>query len=108
MATASSDKSVRLWNLDKPNSQPIVLEDHRDWVRSAVFTVDDEQLLAGINSNTEDKKKNTIHAWPTRIETMSNILCDKVSRNMTEDEWDTHVDDDPELKTEVTCADKKN
>jgi WD40 repeat protein len=106
MATASSDKSVRLWNLDKLSQQPIVLEDHKDWVRTAVFTVDDEQLLAGINSNAE-KSKETIHAWPTKVETMSGLLCGYVRRNITDEEWDMHVDDDPELATEVTCHDVK-
>jgi WD40 repeat protein len=103
MATASSDKSVRLWNLKKLNAQPIVLEDHKDWVRTAVFTVDDEQLLAGINGNSEAQKE-TIHAWPTKIETMAGLLCGYVTRNMTGEEWDINVDDAEDLPTEVTCA----
>jgi WD40 repeat protein len=101
MATASHDKTVRLWNLLKLNQQPIVLEDHADWVKTAVFTVDDEQLLAGMNSNA-DASKETIHAWPTKIETMSGLLCQYVKRNLTDDEWQLHVDE--ELKTEVTCT----
>jgi WD40 repeat protein len=104
MATTSNDKTVRLWNLDKLNQQPIVLDDHEDWVRTAVFSADDEQLLAGINSNTE-KAEETIHAWPTKIETMSGLLCAYISRNMSEDEWDIYVDDDDEIKSEATCSD---
>ncbi len=104
MATASSDRTVRLWNLAKPNNQPIVLHDHTDWVRAAVFTADDEQLLAGMNSNDE-KSKETIHAWPTKIETMAGLLCGKVSRNMTEDEWNMFVDED--VDREDTCIEKK-
>jgi WD40 repeat protein len=104
MATASNDKTVRLWNLDKLNNQPIVLEDHSDWVRTAVFTADDEQLLAGMNSNTENAKE-IIHAWPTKIETMGGLLCGYIrGRNMTEDEWDIYVDDDPTLLLEKTCV----
>lgn len=106
MATASNDKTVRLWNLEKLNYQPIVLQDHKDWVRTAVFTADDEQLLAGINSNTE-KAKETIHAWPTKIETMAGLLCQYVTRNMSEEEWDMFVDEDPNVKREDTCTDVK-
>lgn len=102
MATASNDRSVRLWNWTKLNEQPIVLSGHADWVRTAVFSADDEQLLAGINGNAE-RASETIHAWPTRIETMSGLLCSKhLTRNLTENEWRTYVD--PELKPEETCA----
>jgi hypothetical protein len=102
MATASDDKSVRLWNLDNLREQPIVLSGHTDWVRTAVFSADDEQLLAGMHSNVE-KTKETIHAWPTRIETISSLLCDYLDRNLTDDEWAMHVD--PSLPKVITCPD---
>ncbi len=103
MATASKDKTVRLWNLSKLNEQPIVLSDHHDWVWSIAFSPDDEQLLAGLQSTAETLKgiEETIHAWPTKIETMSHILCGEISRNMTKEEWDLYVGDD--LMYESTC-----
>lgn len=100
MATASDDKSVRLWNWHDPNQQPIVLSGHADWVKTAVFSADDEQLLAGMHGNAE-KTAETIHAWPTKIETMSGLLCEFLTRNITKDEWETYVD--KELDQEVTC-----
>jgi WD40 repeat protein len=100
MATASNDKTVRLWNLEKLREQPIVLKDHADWVRTAVFTADDEQLLAGINSNTEHAQE-TIHAWPTKIATMGSLLCPYVSRNLNDDEWAIYVDET--VTKESTC-----
>jgi hypothetical protein len=100
MATASNDKTVRLWNLEKLREQPIVLKDHADWVRTAVFTADDEQLLAGINSNTEHAQE-TIHAWPTKVLTMGGLLCGYVSRNLNDDEWAIYVDETVEKET--TC-----
>ncbi len=104
MATASKDKTVRLWNFSKLNEQPIVLSDHHDWIWSIAFTPDDEQLLAGLQSTSETLKgvEETIHAWPTKIETMSNILCGEISRNMTKEEWDLYVGDD--LTYETTCS----
>jgi WD40 repeat protein len=96
MATASKDKTVRLWKLNELSEQPIVLSDHHDWIWSIAFTPDDEQLLAGLQSTAETLKgiEETIHAWPTKVETMSNILCGEISRNMTQEEWDLYVGDD--------------
>jgi WD40 repeat protein len=104
MATASKDKTVRLWNLNKLKEQPIVLSDHKDWVWSATFTPDDEQLLASVHSSTETVKgvEHTIRAWPTKIPTMSNILCDFVKRNIDSEEWDTFAGND--LPYEQTCG----
>nr|HPH47311.1 High-affnity carbon uptake protein Hat/HatR [Chryseolinea sp.] len=105
MATASKDKTVRLWNMNRLKEQPIKLSDHRDWVWSVAFTPDDEQLLASVHSSTETIKgvEHTIHAWPTKIPSMANILCADVKRNMSKDEWETYVGDD--LPYEQTCAD---
>jgi WD40 repeat protein/energy-coupling factor transporter ATP-binding protein EcfA2 len=102
MATASNDKTVRLWNLDNLKEQPMVLRGHADWVRTAVYSADDEQLLAGMHSNAE-KTEETIHAWPTKIQTMASLLCQYLTRNLTPDEWATYVDE--ELKYEETCPD---
>lgn len=103
MATASKDWSVRLWNYNDLRMPPIVLSDH-DWVWNLAFTPDDEQLIAGIQSVKETKVgqvDQTIHAWPTKIETMSGILCEFLTRNMEKDEWETYVGED--LPYVLTC-----
>jgi WD40 repeat protein len=105
MATASKDWTVRLWEYKNLRMQPIVLSDH-DWVWNLSFSPDDEQLIAGIQSVKETKVgqvDQTIHAWPTKIETMSGILCGRLERNMNDDEWDRNVADD--LEPELTCPD---
>lgn len=93
-ATASKDKTVRLWNVKVLKEQPIKLADHPNWVWSIAFTPDDQQLLAGT-------QEQIVKSWPTRVETMSNKLCTLVKRNMTKDEWDIFVSED--LKYERTC-----
>lgn len=105
LATASKDRTVRLWNMDKLREQPIVLSDHQDWVWSATFTPDDEQLLASVHSSSETIKgvDHTIHAWPTKISTMSNILCGYMETNMSDEEWDIFAGND--LTKEITCPD---
>ncbi|HEY9488370.1 MAG TPA: High-affnity carbon uptake protein Hat/HatR, partial [Chryseosolibacter sp.] len=103
MATASKDWSVRLWNYNDLNKQPIVLSDH-DWVWNLAFTPDDEQLIAGIQSVKETKigqVDQTIHAWPTKIETMAGLLCGFLQENMDKEAWATYVAED--LPYEKTC-----
>jgi WD40 repeat protein len=107
MATASKDFSIRLWEFDKPGNPPMVLSDH-DWVWGVAFTPNDEQLMAGINSVKEEiattgglKRNQTIHAWPTKISSMSDKLCGYTKRNMSEEEWDLYVGED--LPREKTC-----
>lgn len=104
MATASKDWTIRLWNYEeRASQQPIVLSDH-DWVWDLAFTPDDEQLIAGIQSVKETKigqVDQTIHVWPTKVETMSGLLCGFLHRNMDKEEWTAYVADD--LPYEKTC-----
>ncbi|MEP2772290.1 MAG: High-affnity carbon uptake protein Hat/HatR [Fulvivirga sp.] len=96
IATASRDKTVRLWNRNDINAQPITLKDHPDWVFAIAFSPNSEQILAGT-------KETVVRAWPTNIEVMADKICNKLNRNMTSDEWETFVGDD--VPYEKTCKD---
>jgi len=96
IATASRDKTVRLWNRADLNAQPITLKDHPDWVFSIAFSPNSDQILAGT-------KETVVRAWPTNIEVMADKICSKLDRNMTKDEWDTYVGE--EVPYERTCKD---
>jgi len=102
MATASKDKTIRLWNYGSLKEQPQVMLDH-DWVWSMAFTPDDNQLMAGIHSVRENVKDKdfTIHSWPTKLSAMASELCGKLTKNMTKDDWDSYVAED--LPYESTC-----
>lgn len=104
MVTAGKDYKMRLWNMSKLNYQPTLLSEH-DWVWSVTFSPDDEQLMAGIHSVKETvigQVDQTIHAYPTKIKTMSGLLCNYLKRNMSDEEWVTYVAED--LNKEKTCA----
>lgn len=103
MASASKDYSVRLWNFKQLTQPPILMSDH-DWVWSVAFTPDDSQMMVGINSVRQNATgvDETIHAYPTNFEVMTNILCEKAGRNMSQEEWNTYVKED--LDYEKTCA----
>lgn len=94
IASASRDKTVRLWNRANLTAQPITLKDHPDWVWTIAFTPDDQQVLAGT-------QESVVRAWPTNIEVMADKICSKIDRNMTAKEWDTYVAED--INYEKTC-----
>lgn len=108
-ASASKDRTVRLWNLNNLNEQPIRLRGHGDWVWSIAFTPNDEQLLVGLQSTRQVIKgggiqnEESIWAYPTKISTMANILCSEfIKRNLSKEEWGIYVGDD--LTYENTCS----
>jgi hypothetical protein len=99
LATASWDHSVRIWNLNKPFSTPILLNDHNDWVWSVAFSRDDQYLLAGC-------RDNLIRTWLLDMDRMAKMICNSktLERNFTPTEWENYVAKDVDY--ECTC--KKN
>lgn len=111
MATASKDKSIRVWNLapEHINKQPIVVSEN-DWVWTMAFSPDDSQLMAGVHSvvsaftGDDMEDVHPIHVWPTDIKQISAVLCDKyITRNMNSEEWVVFVAEPTDLKYERTC-----
>jgi WD40 repeat protein len=107
-ASASKDRTVRLWDVSKLSVPPIQLRDHLDWVWALSFSPDDEQIMVGLHSSQQQVRKDeirteqSIHAYPTKIPTMANILCTQfIKQNMTKEEWEIYVGED--LDYESTC-----
>jgi WD40 repeat protein/energy-coupling factor transporter ATP-binding protein EcfA2 len=95
LASASFDGSVRLWDINHLNEQPIVLRDHNSWVWSLAFTPSGDKVITGCVDNL-------IRIYPTRIDEMAAKICNQIKRNMTPDEWNLFVAKD--IKYEQTCA----
>ncbi|MBX2898650.1 MAG: High-affnity carbon uptake protein Hat/HatR [Cyclobacteriaceae bacterium] len=112
-ATASKDRSVRIWNVNRLTEPPIRLFDHSDWIWSLTFSPNDEQLMVGLQSSSQRvrlgaiQNEESIRSYPTKISTMANVLCNEfIERNMTPDEWATYVGKD--LNYETTCKNFKS
>ncbi|MEM8568895.1 MAG: WD40 repeat domain-containing protein, partial [Bacteroidota bacterium] len=99
IATASKDKTVKLWNRQEPNTQPINLKDHPTWVWTIAFSPDNNQILAGT-------QESVVRSWPTTIEAMSDKICGEIDRNLSQDEWTLFVSDD--IEYEKTCENIPN
>jgi WD40 repeat protein len=95
LATSSLDGTVQLWEFNKFNEQPYVLKDHESWVLSISFSPDGKYLVT--SSNQEDR----LLIWPVQPGNIANRLCNYLSRNMTEQEWNTYVAED--IPYQKTC-----
>lgn len=97
MASASMDKTVRVWNMSNLNTEPMVFNDYTTWVTALNFNADGTKLIAG----TKDR---TVRFWYTDITKMSDYLCGKIKKNMSDEEWKRYVADDEDVPYEKTCG----
>ena len=95
LASGSHDNKVRLWDLHHPRVKPVALEGHRDKITSLAFSPDGKWIAAG----SLDK---TIYLWLVKTETIADLVCDKVWRNLTFEEWATYVGND--IPYQCTCS----
>ncbi len=94
LASGSYDRSIRLWNLTKLNEDPIVLQGHEQSVISVAFSPDGKMVASG-------SYDNTIKLWHVSTQTLADMVCQKVRRNLTMEEWENFMGTD--ISYEITC-----
>jgi WD40 repeat protein len=83
LASGSSDKAIRLWDLTNPNAVPAILRRHGNSVSSVAFSPDGKTLASG----SED---TNIFIWIC-TEALSDLVCQRVWRNLEPEEWERFV-----------------
>jgi WD40 repeat protein len=104
IATASTDKTVKLWDANNLNNKPIVIKEHaNNFVLSVTFSPDGRFLISSADQK-DQSKINYIYIWPTNAESMADVLCSKLERNFTQSEWGSYVGTDIDYRK--TCPNK--
>jgi WD40 repeat protein len=96
LASASFDRTVQIWRTNNFNNQPVILNDHSDWVWTLAFTPDNENIIAGCVDNL-------IRIYPTSTDKIAQQICSLIDRNMSTSEWERFVAED--IEYEKTCKD---
>jgi hypothetical protein len=101
LASASFDRTVRIWNAKKLNELPIVLDDHNDWVWAIAFSPDGKKLLAGC-------RDNVLRVWATQVEDMKDIICPELTtqnrkKELDAEQWERFIYK-PEKGEKLACT----
>jgi len=99
MATASNDKTLKIFNTDDFTEPPISFTDNDGFVMVMQFSDDGQLIISGTWTGA-----NNLLSRPTHVDYLVQDICNIVSRNMTQTEWDTYVGKD--IPLENTCQDK--
>lgn len=102
MATSSQDGTARMWDCTNLNNQPIELTDHESWVLSSVFSPDGKKLV------TSSKDKDRIIIWSTKSEYLATDIYDRITRNMSIEEWNVYVAKDVEYEKTIAEINNSN
>jgi WD40 repeat protein len=102
MASAGSDRSLKLFNVSDPHDlsePPVNITDNDNVVMIVEFSPDGRSVLAGSAGGEQN-----IFSRPTHLDYLVPDICNFVSRNMTQDEWNIYIGKD--IVYERTCQGK--
>jgi cell division protein FtsN/energy-coupling factor transporter ATP-binding protein EcfA2 len=93
LATASLDGSVRLWSLERPGTDVVVLQGAA-WVWALAVAPDGSRVVTG-------GADRAVRAWWTHAQPLADAICRQASRSLTREEWNEHAP--AGLEFETTC-----
>lgn len=97
VAGAGYDRRLLLWVVDHEEDLPIVMDNNNGNVWDIAFTHDSKNLIASCN-------EGEVRIWPTDSRMLAELVCPKLTRNMTRDEWYLYVSKDTKkIPYENTC-----
>lgn len=98
LATSSYDGTIRIWNAGKLSESPVLITEHESWALAIAFSPDGRTLVTS-------SEKGVIYYWATRAKYMAEQICNNVSRNFTDQEWDIYVGMDVDYQK--TCSNRE-
>jgi WD40 repeat protein len=97
IASGGLDNKLQMWVVNKEDELPVVMDNNNGNIWDIGFSPDSGYLLASCNNGE-------IRIWPTNSKTLADQICPKITRNLTQDEWQKYIGNDVPYK--VTCQDK--
>jgi hypothetical protein len=102
MATAGNDRILKIFNIKDPadlSQPPVTFADNEGFVLVMQFSPNGELLISGLFEG----RQNLI-SRPAHVDYLVNDICNIVTRNMTQEEWNIYAAKD--IPLEKTCTDK--
>jgi WD40 repeat protein/energy-coupling factor transporter ATP-binding protein EcfA2 len=102
MATAGNDKKLKIFDIKDPadlTEPPVTLDDNEGFVLVMQFSPDGQMIVSGESGGS----KNLV-SRPSHVDYLVRNICNIISRNMTQEEWNNYVAKD--IPLEKTCQDK--
>ena len=87
IASASLDGTIKLWNLDIADEQPVIFAEHDSWVWSIAFSENGDRLVSG-------GKDKTVKTYVVKQDQLVKDIEAKVNRNFTNSEWNYFIGSD--------------
>lgn len=94
IASSSYDKSVVIYDTKFISTIPISLKEN-SLVFSLIFTSDNRKLITASNN------ADFVGVWPAQPRALAEQLCSKVSRALSQEEWNSYIGSD--IKYEKPC-----
>jgi WD40 repeat protein len=98
MLTADDSGEIRLWTMANLAQPPVVFTDGGKDVLTLAFSDGGDAFLVCF-------RQQTLYRRPAHIRCMTDGLCDKVTRNLTEQEWTAYIGQD--IEYEPTCPNRE-
>ena len=90
LASSGVDGTLRLWDAKSGQAIGAPFEGHKGWVSNVAFSPDGSRLASA-------GQDGTVRLWPAPAGWPS-ILCAKLTRNMSREEWKAWVSPDLEYR----------